>query len=428
MKFSKLYIISYIITGIFLQLPSSDAYCSSGKKLEYVDKIYEKNIKTAILFHADDIKATPLHPASIHISQRIPLMLKFDELYTDEADYYRAKIVHCNIDWSPSNLSELQYLVEYNEFSVDQFDFSMATKVPYIHFTFEIPRVKLPGNYLLVVYREDDVNDLIITKRFIVFDQQVKIIGDLELSTGVVQRRFNQQIDFIIDYTQVPIPNPYLDIRVVLRQNHRWDNAIYGLMPTQIKEDISQLEYRYFNFENNFKAGNEFRFFDIRSAHFGGQNVERINMSDTQIDAYLYFDKSRGTEPYSFINDLNGGFVVENSEGNNDFTESDYVNVHFFLDLKGTINEDIFLGGKLTDWRFEAFNKMKYNRVSGLYMCNLMLKQGLYDFAYIVPRHPENATLLEGNHFETKNEYEIIVYFKDQRLNTDIIIGYLKLN
>ena len=427
MKFYKLYLISYLTIPIFSLLVSSISFSSDIKKLQYIDKTYEDNIKTAILFHADDIKATPLYPAAIHIVQRIPLMLKFDELYTDEADYYQARIIHCNIDWTPSNLSELQYLNEYNEFSIDEFDFSMATKVPYTHFTFKVPRVKLPGNYLLVIYRENDKSDIIITKRFIVFDQQVKVMGELELSTGVIQRRLNQQIDFIIDYTKVPIPNPFLDVQVVLKQNHRWDNAIYGLKPSQIKEDIFQLEYRFFNFENNFKAANEFRFFDIRSTHFGGQNVEKTTISDTQIDAYLYFDKSRGTEPYSFINDLNGGYIIENSEGNNDFIEPDYINVHFFLDLTESIKEDIFLGGKFTDWRYEQFNKMKYNNISGIYMCNLLLKQGLYDFIYYMPGYPDNPTLLEGNHFETKNEYEIIVYFKDQRLNTDVIIGYLKL-
>ena len=427
MNFRKLSLISYITILIFLVQHATSATKDINKKLEYIDKIYEDQIKTAILFHADNIKATPLYPAAIPLFQRIPLVLKFDELYTDDADYYKAKIIHCNLDWTASNLSELQYLNEYNEFSVDEFEFSIATKVPYTHFTFPVPKVKLPGNYLLVIYRDNDEGDIIITKRFIVYDQKVKIIADVGLSTGVVQRRLNQQIEFAVDYTKFPIPNPYLDLHIVLKQNHRWDNAIYDLKPTMIKEDIFQLEYRHFNFENNFKAGNEFRFFDIRSTHYGGRNVDKTNISETQIDAYLYFDKSRGTEPYSFINDLNGGFVIENSEGNNDFLESDYINVHFMLDLKGNINEDIYLCGKFTDWRYEVFNKMKFVDVSGIYICNLLLKQGLYDFIYCIPGNHENPTLIEGNHYETKNEYEIIVYYKDPMLNTDVIIGYLKL-
>lgn len=103
------------------------------------------------------------------------------------------------------------------------------------------------------------------------------------------------------------------------------------------------------------------------------------------------------------------------------------MNVHFFLDLKGNINEDIYLSGKLTNWRFANFNKMKYNDISGLYMCNLMLKQGLYDFAYVIPNHEDNPNIIEGNHFQTKNEYEIIIYYRDTMLNTDLIIGYIRM-
>lgn len=428
MNFYKLLLISYIILLLIPIHHTTPASDNKKKELEFIDKIYEQHIKTAILYHADDIKATPLYPAAIPIFQQIPLVLKFDELFTDDADYYKAKIIHCNMNWESSYLSELQYLYEYNEFSVDEFDFSIATKVPYTHFTFPVPKVKLPGNYLLVIYRDGNLEDIIISKRFIVYDQKVKIMGDVGLSTGVVQRRLNQQIEFSINYTKFPISNPYLDIHVVLKQNHRDDNAILDLKPTMIKEDIFQLDYRYFNFENNFKAGNEFRFFDIRSVHYGGRNVEQFDISETQVDAYLSFDKSRETEPYSFIRDLNGGFVIENSEGNNDFIESDYINVHFILDLEGNINQEIYLGGKFTDWNFENSNKMKFIDASGIYMCNLLLKQGLYDFIYYVPENKGNSTMLEGNHVETNNEYEIIVYYNDPMLHTDIIIGYLKLN
>jgi hypothetical protein len=425
MKFRKLLFKSY---GIFLIICFSLYSHANGdtKKLEYIDKVYEANIKTPILYLADDAKFTPLQPAAIPIFQQIPLRLKFDEIYTDEADYYRAKLIHCNADWTPSQLSDLQFLHEYNEFNVEEFEFSIATKVPYTHFTFTVPHVKLPGNYLLVIYREADEMDIIISKRFMVFDPRIRIVGNVGLSTGVSQRRNNQQIELSIDYTSFPIPNPYLDIKVMIKQNHRWDNAIYDLRPTMVKEDIKQIEYRHFNLENNFRAGNEFRFFDIRSVNFGGRNVEKMTSSPTRVDAYLYFDKSRGTEPYSLYRDLNGGFVIENSEGRDNMLESDYISVHFFLDLKEKIHEEIFIAGKLTDWAFDQKNSMKYIETSGLYMGNILLKQGLYDFIYYIPRHDENPYRIEGNHFETNNEYEVIVYYRDPSMNTDFIIGYQK--
>jgi hypothetical protein len=88
------------------------------------------------------------------------------------------------------------------------------------------------------------------------------------------------------------------------------------------------------------------------------------------------------------------------------------------------VHEDIFIAGKLTDWSYGTKNKMEFIPVSGLYKGNLFLKQGLYDFIYYMPDHPETPFLLEGNHFETRNQYEIIVYYKDPAMSTDLIIGY----
>jgi hypothetical protein len=404
----------------------SNATEPPSKVLEYIDKIYEKNIKTAILFDGSMPIGNSPGPAAIPIIQQRPLVLKFDEINTDNADYYKARIIHCNFDWSRSNLTEQQYLYEYNEFSIETYEFSVATKVHYTHFTFPLPRVRLPGNYLLVVYRDSDTDDIILSKRFMVFDQRVKIQGE-PMSSGMAGRRTNQQITFTIDYKAVPVSNPYLDILVAVRQNQRWDNYIMGLAPTMVRDDLRQMEFRHLNFDNSFIAGNEFRFFDLRSIHYGGRNVDRIEVGKTQIDAFLYLDKSRGTEPYTITRDLNGGYFIENTESGNDLAEADYINTFFFLDLKGKINDDIYIAGKLTDWAFNVSTRMKYMETTGLYMGNLLLKQGLYDFIYYLPETRESPYLLEGSHFETINEYEILVYFHDPLLNTDLLIGYVQL-
>jgi hypothetical protein len=302
----------------------------------------------------------------------------------------------------------------------------MATKVPFTHYTFVVPRVRLPGNYLLVIYRDYNDNDIIITRRFIVVDSRVLIQGRQALSTGVTERLENHQIEFAIDYSNIPIPNPYLDIKVAIRQNFRWDNLIFDLRPSMVREDISQLVYRHFNFENNFKAGNEFRFFDLRSIRYSGQNIERILTYDNGSDAFLYIDKPRNRTVYSHIRDMNGGYYIENKESPEADLESDYVKVHFFLELEKKSSEDIFLAGKITDWRFEKVNQMRYMDASGLYSCSLLLKQGYYDYCYYMPGTKENPYVLEGSYSETRNEYDVIVYFRDQMLNADLIIGYAR--
>ena len=246
------------------------------------------------------------------------------------------------------------------------------------------------------------------------------------MSTGVTARFENQQIDFEIDYSHFPIPNPMLDVKVVVRQNNRWDNALRNFQPTMIREDVKQIVFRNFNFENNFKAGNEFRFFDLRSIHYSGQNVDKIVNNGNSYDAYLFIDKSRGAEAYSLIKDLDGGYIIDNKETSDPILESDYLKVHFFLRQPEKLSNAIYVSGKLTNWNFDESNKMNYMASSGLYTCVLTLKQGIYDYCYYMPESP-NPNALEGDHFETENQYDLLVYYRDPTLQTDVIIGYIQL-
>lgn len=410
-----------------LLLSSPGLFAQHEKTLLYENHIYEKNIRSVLLYPFDGPERNPMLPAALPITQSFPLILSFDEVYTDEADRYMVKILHCNADWTPSNLKDMDFLDEYNEFSIDQFDFSMATKVHYTHFTFPVPRVKKPGNYLLMVYRNYDERDLIITRRFFVYANNIQIKGGIGMSTGVSQRLVNQQINFTIDYSDMFLSNPLLDIKVVIRQNHRWDNAIYDLRPTMVREDIHQLVYNNFDLKNNFLAGNEFRFFDMRSLRYSGQNIDRIMRGENGYDAFLYIDKSRGEEPYTITQDLNGGYLIQVKESRDPDLEADYARVHFFLELPGKIKEPVYLAGELTDWSYSEENKMQYLENSGLYTCMLLLKEGLYDYCYMLPEDAVNPNRLEGNHVETRNEYEIIVYYKDPSVNSDLIMGYLRM-
>jgi len=404
----------------------AEALAPASKVLEYSDKVYEENIKTVMIFSgADPVGAVP-GVATLPLIQSVPLVLKFDEINTDNADYYKVRFIHCHFDWTPSHLADQQYLFEYNEFLIDQYEFSVATKVHYTHFTFALPRVRLPGNYLLVVYRDQDINDIIISRRFVVYDQRVKIDGEGSMP-GLGMRKSSQLISFTIDYKSLPVSNPFLDIKVAMRQNQRWDNAIFGIQPTMVRDDMSQMEYRHFDLENTFLAGNEFRFFDLRSIHYGGRNVDKITIGKTRIDGLLYLDKSRGTEAYALNKDLNGNFFIENTETGNDLVEAEYINTFFFLDLKGRVSGDIYVAGRLTDWSYTKANKMEFVESTGLYSCRILLKQGLYDFIYYMPDNKENPYALEGSHFETNNEYEILVYFRDPLLNTDVPVGYVQL-
>jgi hypothetical protein len=76
---------------------------------------------------------------------------------------------------------------------------------------------------------------------------------------------------------------------------------------------------------------------------------------------------------------------------------------------------------------------MTYNYKRKGYQASLFLKQGYYNYLYgLVERGQKSAdvSLIEGNHWETLNEYSIYVYYKkpgtnyDQLIASDVILSH----
>jgi hypothetical protein len=389
-------------------------------ELEYRDLIYNPNIKTVFLY-SDRRRESKIEPPVININSQDQLLLEFDELYED-ARYFQAKIIHCNWDWKPSDLNPIEYLPSYNEYNILDYEYSVNTKIPYTHYTFVLPKVILPGNYVLVVYDRDYPEELAFSRRFMVYDQMVSLSYEVNKSMGIQEVRTHQQIDFLLNYNKLDLFDPQRDIKVVIRQNQSWITAIYNLRPTRVNEIDKELEYRPFNLENNFYGGNEFRFFDLNSVRAPGRNVDRVFIKDDRIDAFLFQDKNRGHEFYSIWKDLNGGYVIANIDGQDPWVEAEYVNIHFFLLSDEKLESDIYIFGKLSDYDLLPEFKMKYDPEIGGYMANKLLKQGWYDYIYYTP---SSLYSVEGSHVETENDYEILVYIKPQGRTFDILAGYV---
>ncbi len=397
---------------------------SQHKDLIYEDKVYNPDIKTVQLYADNGHPAAKLEPAVINLRKPLPLILEFDELYND-ARYFQARIVHCNWDWTPSALRSIEYLDEYNEFEITNYEYSVNSKVPYTHYIFRLPQVNQPGNYVLVIFDRDDPDQLILSKRYIVYDQLVKISPLVEPSSSVGLRRSHQQINFTVNYNGVEVYNPSTDIKVIIRKNQSWVTAIYDLKPTSVKEFQKIIEYRHFNMENNFYGGNEYRFFDLSSVDAPGRNVDRIRSDDDRIDAFLFQDKRRDVEFYGDWQDYNGGYIISSIEGNDPVIEAEYVNVHFFLLSEQPLNSEVYVYGMLSQYNLLPSFKMQYESEFGGYRADLLLKQGWYDYIYYTPANPY---ALEGSYYETRNEFEILLYYRPQGKISEYLIGYTKFN
>ena len=395
-------------------------------ELELVDRVYSDKIKTVQLYPALPVPVSQVWGPVTSLRSDVPLILEFDELFND-ALYYQAKLIHCNADWSKSSLSDLQFLTDYNEFNIAEYEYSFNTKVPYVHYRFKVPQVNIPGNYVLVVYPEGDTDAIILSRRFMVYESRIRFSDKYNLSQLSSYSRTQQQLLFEVDYRGMDIVNPSNSVFVNIVQNQRWDNAKINVRPSFVKESQKIIEYRNFTETNTFDGGNEFRFFDIRSIKYFGQGVATAKLEKKENNVWINTDASKNGLAYGIEQDVNGQFFIENLERKIPTIENDYAQVFFTLSspkLKGKV----FVGGALADWRYTNENQMKYETQSSAYEGSLIIKQGFYNYQYVVQGGTHSDNYFEGDFGETENKYEIFVYYRPPDLQADLLVGYLKLD
>jgi Domain of unknown function (DUF5103) len=391
------------------------------KNLVFEDRVYEPQIRTAQCFpmQASDGNPNTMLPSGARLESQ-NLILEFDDLQDQKNNYY-VRLIHCNFDWTKSGLMDLDFMRDYNEFNINDYTFSVNTHIPYVHYRFPVPPVKIPGNYLVIVYRDGDRKDLILSKRIFIYDGRIGLTEPNDISGLGNLRSTNQALNFIVDYSRTEVINPLNNLHVVIRQNQRWDNAKLDVKPSFDREDVSQLEYRFFNMDKTFQGGNEFRFVDFQSLNYPGQNTYKLDKSHKPYDLSVMLDADRGSQAYSQYPDLNGNYIVNNKDSDEPWISANYVNVTFGLKTP-PLNGDVYVIGAFNGWVRSAENKLVYDQ--GIYAKKILLKQGLYNYAYWVDSSSGDVNQIEGNHFETENLYEVLIYYRGFQLNADLLIGY----
>jgi hypothetical protein len=392
------------------------------------DFLYSETIKTVLLYPATDNPEDPrrlIGPPVIQLDGNQPLMLEFDDL---TADYrgFRAKLIHCDADWTRSVLNEIEYTYEFNDYPITKFSQSFSTKVPYYHYELEVPRVKVSGNYVLMVYSEQQRKP-VLTRRFMVYENRVRIAAEVRFSQGIREQRTDQQIDFSLDYKGYQIVSPQTDLRVYLRKNYRWGTAKTGFRPTNVLPFEQRLEYQFFNLENTFPGGNDFRYFDSRTLAGRGYGVFEIDRLGEFTRLILSPDEPRNDGVYLQMDDLNGQYIVDQRESGRGSVEADYTPVVFTLRTPRIPDAEVYVNGGFHLWLLNDENRMKYNDDLGAYQAVILIKQGVvnYNYAAVIDSAGLAAEAnIEGNYAQTENDYDILVYNRPPAARADRLVGY----
>jgi len=388
------------------------------------DSIYVDNIKTVRLYNFGNQLSLPV----INLNSNDQVELHFDDMDADVKYYYYTYQL-CNNDWTPVTLSQFDYIKGFTQLRISNYRFSSIALTRYTHYQAVIPdRSSYPtrsGNYILKVFLNGDTSQLAFTKRLMVVDNKASILAKVIQPYNPDLFQTHQRVQFTVAIKGLDAFNAGQQLKVVILQNYRWDNALKNFPPTFIRG--TTLEY---NSESIgvFPGGKEWRWLDLRDFHLQSDRVLSADYNKRSTEIFLKPDGPREGQRYIYYRDNNGMYTVEAIRGINPFWEGDYATVYFsFVPPNGIAytNKDIYLFGQLTNYNFADSLKMNFNPDNGKYETHLLMKQGFYDYTYIAvdKNNPANRNELDGNYYETENLYTILVYYKSFIGRSDELIG-----
>ncbi|MFT7281098.1 MAG: hypothetical protein ACI9DM_000822, partial [Cyclobacteriaceae bacterium] len=323
------------------------------------------------------------------------LTVNFD-LLEDDFSYLNAKIFHCNADWTKSQLRDLEFLTDYNEYPIRDYDFSQTLYRSYVNYRFDLPKVTRSGNYILTVFNEDN-NKILFNRRFVVYETLVQTSVQVSRSVDPRLRESHHQIDYELNYGTLNVTNPITDIETVIIQNQNWNKGIFDLEPIEIRMDQQILRYGSFENKNAIAAGTDFRIFDTRRIANKGFNVADQYVTEKGPQVILNTDKPRAGLSFAepFQKDLNGLFMSSNDDFLETNFNTEYVNVNFTLDQR-PISGDIYVTGRFNNWQKNRTNQLTYDEQKNQYFTSILMKQGYYNYNYHIVGTEVPDHYLEG--------------------------------
>ena len=405
-----------ILTSIILALSAATAFAA-----DTAQAILNPRFKTLRVEKEGEF----LSPPVIQLGKGDRIVVSFDEI---GEDYSRLqfRLIHCNADWQPSRLVESEYLDSFNYDDIEDYAFSTNTFVNYVNYRFTIPSEKvLPiasGNYVAEVYPQDDPDNVILRARFQISEDSAVVGG---FATPRTDRGYNtewQQLNLALDVDNKDL-NPYSDILISVTQNRRPDTERFAAHPMRVEG--GRIIYEHLQ-ELIFPASNEFRRFETVRVDYPGMGVDHVEFGGSNYHAWLKPDSERASHEYAYDQTQRGRFMIDDYNSTDPDLAADYVTVNFTLDFPELMNGDVYVDGDFTNHNYSDAYRMTYDREKGQYTLALPLKQGSYNYQYVAVKEGGNAgstSLIEGDKYETLNEYTVSVYYRPAINRADRLIG-----
>lgn len=355
--------------------------------------------------------------------------LHFDDLYGNEEDYFYT-LTHCDYNWRPSNLSKNDYLLGFDNFRIQDFENSINTLQHYTHYTLRIPnsqtqQLKVSGNYILKIFNSSQ--ELVFSRRFVVYETAVSVPVQIKRSRTMSLVEQMHNVDFSVKASALQLQNPNENVKIAILQNALWHTAIKNIKPQYTLG--GDLIYKY-DKETSFYAGNENYYIETKDIRVGNNTVSHVTSGDLY-NTYLYANQARKNQVYTYYPDINGGFITNVILRNKPNVEADYSWVYFTLSAPDYFGQDgIYIGGMFNNYALTDEYKMEYDSKEGLYKKALLIKQGFTNYQYLLAKNNvvNSKDAIDGNFYQTENDYYVLVYYRGTTDRHDRIIGIGQAN
>lgn len=360
--------------------------------------------------------------------------ISFDDM-THDYRRFTYTLQHCTWDWQVSdNLFESEFMeASVDEGVIEGYTQSMNTSVLYTHYEVCLPnaymRPLISGNYRLTISVEDDDADdgrrPVAIACFSVVEPVVGINASVSTNTELDWNDRHQQLTLQVNGGALQPRDARTEFKAVILQNGRWDNAVIAPEPTSVMGTTLLWEH---DRRLAFPAGNEYRKFEMLSTRYPGMGLMSTGYYAPYYHATLFPAEVRRN--YLYDEDRNGRCVIrtEDGFGGSPDTESDYMLTHFVLEADSIPDATIYINGDWTHDLMTPSYRMHYNRANGTYEAVLLLKQGYYSYQYLaVPAGGDgtgHTAPIEGDFYQTENEYDILVYYSTPSQRYDRLVGY----
>lgn len=385
------------------------------------NEILDKNIASLQVVANNDWLSLPI----ITLNSNDFVNISFDDL-THEYHRYCYKIEHCEADWQTSSaLFESDYIDGFaSGNTIDDVQESTNTVQLYTHYSISFPnnkcRPKISGNYRVTIYNENDEKHVVCRAYFMIVEPSMAVHLNVTTNTDIDINGKHQQVEMAVDYGNNIVSNLQTQIKTVVMQNSRWDNAVINAHPQYIKANgLQWIHCKDYIFD----GGNEYRKFETLDVTHTTMGLESINWDGHNYHAWIWTDEPRPS--YIYDKDANGAFLIRNSDNIDNDVNSDYIITHFRL-KSPQIPYPIYINGFFTNDRFLPQYEMKWNEKNQQYEGELLLKQGYYSYQYLLmkPEGKLKPVPSEGNFYQTENTYQALIYFKANGDRTDRLVGY----